>query len=145
MRRHAAASAILVAAALTMVAQTPMRSTWDGVYTAAQADRGRDLYEVQCAGCHGDQLEGDVVEHPALAGGTFRDKWNGQTVADLFERIHRDMPMDNPGTLTRKKSADLTAFLLSANGYPAGNQDLADDLAPLREIRIDEVKPAHKK
>lgn len=136
---------LLVLAAFGLLAQPPSRSTWDGVYTETQADRGKDLYGGQCAGCHGDELEGDVVEHPSLAGGAFVYKWNGQTVGDLFERIHRDMPMDHPGTLTRQNAVDLTAFLLSANKFPAGDQELPGDLPALRQIRIDATKPGRKK
>ena len=73
------ASLSLVAIALSLVsralwAQDPndashQRSIWDGVYTDQQAQRGSDLYGRKCASCHGDDLEGDIVEHPALAGG----------------------------------------------------------------------------
>ena len=47
-----------------LLAQTPWRSTWDGVYTKAQADRGK-TYTRQCLECHGDDLEGDP-ENPPL-------------------------------------------------------------------------------
>lgn len=144
MKILAAAGAILVLVAFAVPAQPPSRSTWDGVYTQEQADRGEDLYARQCAGCHGDQLEGDVVEHPALAGGAFVYKWNGLTVGDLFQRIHRDMPMDHPGSLTRDKAADVTAYLLNANKFPAGDKDLPTDLPELRQIRIDARKPDRK-
>ena len=30
------------------------RSVWDGVFTEAQADRGKVLYGRECASCHGD-------------------------------------------------------------------------------------------
>jgi cytochrome c len=145
MKIHATAGAILVLAAFGVLAQPPSRSTWDGVYTEAQAERGRVLYSHECLDCHGDDLEGDVVEHPGLAGGAFVYKWNSQTVGDLFERIHRDMPMDHPGTLTRQKAADLTAFLLNFNKFPPGDQELPPDLTALRQIRIDARNPDQKK
>jgi cytochrome c len=145
MKMQAAAGAILVLSAFAVLAQSPARSTWDGVYTDAQAERGKTLYDHQCIDCHGEELEGDVVEHPALAGSGFIYKWNGLTVADLFERIHRDMPMDNPGTLTRQKAVDLAAFLLKFNRFPSGAQELPQETPALREIRIDAVKPDRKK
>ena len=30
----------------------------DGIYTTAQADRGKAVFAMNCAGCHGDKLEG---------------------------------------------------------------------------------------
>ena len=36
--------------------QDTTRSIWDGVYTDAQADRGREQYTQHCANCHGDTL-----------------------------------------------------------------------------------------
>lgn len=119
------------------------RSVWDGVYTQAQADRGRVRYEGVCAGCHGDDLEGDVVEHPELAGGNFRDKWNGLNLGELFQRIHRDMPMNKAGSLSRSAAVDLVAFILSANRFPEGAQELAPDTKLLTQIRIDSQKPSH--
>jgi len=138
-----AAGALLVLGVLGasgLLAQTDWRSTWDGVYTRAQADRGKDLYVQQCLDCHGDDLEGDP-ENPPLATPAFTDKWNSLAVADLFERVHRDMPPDNRGTLTRQKAADLVAFLLSFNRFPPGDRELPADLAALRLIRFDATPP----
>ena len=145
MKIAATAGAILIAAALGVLAQPPSRSTWDAVYTRAQAERGRQLYDHHCLDCHGEDLEGDVVEHPALAGDQFLYKWNGQTVGDLFARIHRDMPMDDPGILTRQNAVDLTAFLLRFNGFPDGAQELPPDPRALAQIRFDARKPDSKK
>jgi cytochrome c len=139
------ACAILLIAALAVLAQPAARSTWDGVYTKVQSERGKALYDRHCLDCHGDELEGDVVEHPALAGGAFIYKWNGLTVGDLFVRIHRDMPMDHPGTLTRQNAVDLTAFLLRFNEFPLGESDLPADMMALRQIRFDASKPDRKK
>jgi cytochrome c len=130
------AIAILLACALAC-AQERSRSVWDGVYTAQQADRGHLQYDRRCANCHGDELEGDVVEHPELAGGNFRDKWDGETLGDLFERIHRDMPQSSPGSLSRDTTVDLIAYILGANKYPAGAHELPRDTPSLKEIRFE--------
>lgn len=144
MKLRATVVAILVLAAFGVLAQTASRSTWDGVFTETQADRGQALYDRQCFDCHGDDLEGDA-EHPALAAGAFVYKWNGLTLGDLFERIHRDMPIDRRGTLTRQQAVDLVAFLLSFNKFPAGDKELPPDLAALRQIRFDAAKPDREK
>jgi quinoprotein glucose dehydrogenase len=137
------AGAILALAVFGLLAQAPERSTWDGVYTKAQADRGRVLYNDQCLDCHGDDLLGDPENAP-LASPAFVYKWNTLTVGDLFERVHKDMPPDRRGTLTRQKAADLIAFILSFNGFPAASAELPPDLPALRQIRFDAARPEKK-
>src|SRR6266446_5257109 len=93
-------------------AQERTRSVWDGVYTKEQAQRGQPLYNQNCAACHGPTLEG-IEMAPPLAGPDFLDKWAGQTLGDLFERLRTTMPADKPGRLSREVNTDITAFILS--------------------------------
>ena len=104
-------------------------------YTAAQAARGQALYRQQCAACHGAALEG-VEMAPSLAGGDFIDRWTGQPLGDLFERIRATMPKGKPGSLSRAANADITAYILSANQFAAGPADLPADAALLKDISI---------
>lgn len=115
-------------------------SVWDGVYTDAQAKRGEAIYYERCAGCHGPELEGGDMT-PALTGGGFTSTWNDVSVGDLFERIRITMPLDRPRTLSRQQSADVIAFLLKANRWPAGAAELPREPEALKEIRIEAVKP----
>ena len=118
---------------------TPLaRSVWDGVYTAAQARSGV-LTSGLCTSCHGDSFEGD--RGPALTGPDFIERWNGRTVGDLFELIRLTMPDDDPGALTRQQYADLVAYILSSNKFPAGKTELARDTVILKEIRFEAGKP----
>jgi mono/diheme cytochrome c family protein len=107
----------------------------EGVFTKEQAGRGESLYKQSCAGCHGAGLEG-VDMSPALAGGSFVDKWIGQTLGDLFERIRTTMPRDRPGRLSRDVNADITAYILSVNEYPAGQTQLPGDTQALKQVQI---------
>ncbi len=119
-------------------------SVWDGVYTEKQAARGEALYEEYCSSCHGDKLTGNTEEDiPALVGGHFSNAWNGRTAGDLFKKILRTMPQDDPGRLKREQSADVVAFLLSANTFPAGKAELPVEERYLAGIRI-EAKPTEK-
>jgi mono/diheme cytochrome c family protein len=136
---------IAVAAALLIVlavAQEATRSVWDGVYTQDQADRGRPLYNQHCASCHADTLMGGEMS-PPLVGGEFMSNWNGLTLGDLFERIRTSMPQNKPGTLSREVNADITAYILSVNKFPAGKTELPHSAEFLREIRIDSEKKQH--
>lgn len=121
-------------------------SVWDGIYTESQAERGEALYHHECAGCHGDKLTGKESENvPALTGKDFQEDWNGDTVGGLFKQILRKMPQDDPGTLTPQQTADLVAFLLNFNKFPAGKTELPAKTEVLDEIRLDMKTKDQKK
>ena len=115
------------------------RSVWDGVYTAEQAKRGQARYNQQCASCHGDTLMGGESA-PPLAGGEFLSTWNGLTAGELFDRTRTTMPQNKPGSLSREANAEILAYMLSVNQFPAGKADLPQSSEALREIRIDAIK-----
>jgi S-disulfanyl-L-cysteine oxidoreductase SoxD len=121
-------------------AQERARSVWDGVYTLEQARDGEMDYNRQCARCHGDMLEGDD-EAPALADAGFLSNWNGLTVGDLFERIRTTMPYNNPEGINREAKLRIVAYILSYNGFPAGDGDLSSRTELLKLIRIDAAQP----
>ncbi len=120
------------------------RSVWDGVYTEDQAKRGETIYQKECAACHGAVLTGGESA-PPLTGGPFLANWNGLTMGDLFDRIRKTMPQSNPGRLTRQQDADILAFMLSVNKFPAGKTELYRQSEMLKEIRFESAKPAPKK
>jgi mono/diheme cytochrome c family protein len=140
MRTRVIANAVLALAAVAVGWPATSRSIWDGVFTTAQAQRGKPHYDRQCADCHGQELEGDA-EAPALSGGDFLWKWNGLTLDQMFERVHRDMPLNNARTLSRDVAAELLAYMLRVNGLPAGKTELPHDPEVLKQIRIEAVKP----
>ncbi len=119
--------------------QAAARGTLDGVYTAAQAAEGAAVYARQCAMCHGARLEG-TVETPGLTG-KFVANWAGRPVGDLFDYLARAMPQMAPGTLQPADNARLVAFILEANGAPAGTRALPADSATLRRIDFDAGVP----
>jgi mono/diheme cytochrome c family protein len=121
MRRMVAFLIGLAAMAGSAVAQTS--SIWDGVYTEEQAARGNTGFNARCASCHGANLDG-TGEAPALTGAKFLSDFDGLSLGDLFDRIRTTMPQDNPGSLTRDQVAEILAFLLKANGLPAGSKEL---------------------
>jgi mono/diheme cytochrome c family protein len=120
------------------------RSVWGGVYNADQATRGGALYAQQCASCHGTDLTGGESA-PPLAGGEFLSNWNGLTLGDLFERIRVSMPADRPGRLSRAQDADVLAFMLRMNQFPAGKAELEQQTEALKQIRFESSKPDDKK
>jgi len=124
----------------TLHAQPPTKSVWDGVYAEAQATRGKALYSTECASCHGAELTGGEMA-PGLAGGEFISGWDGLTVGDLFERIRISMPQNAPGSLSGQQNADILAFVLSVNKFPAGAEDLPKEAGILKQIKFEGKKP----
>jgi cytochrome c len=120
--------------ALSMAAAS--RSVWDGVYTKEQAGRGQKAYQEECMKCHGENLTGGEAS-PPLVGAEFLPKWNGKTAGDLFGLIRKTMPTDDPGNLSSRQYADIVAYILSMNEFPAGQNELDRDPALLNEIRIE--------
>jgi mono/diheme cytochrome c family protein len=115
--------------------QAPPKSVWDGVYSADQAKRGKTVSGEECARCHAETLTGGE-NAPALVGDDFIARWKDQTVGDLFEKIRTTMPTDSPGRLGRKEYADVLAFILNSNKFPAGSKELPGDAGPLNQIKI---------
>lgn len=100
------------------------RSVTDGVYSAAQASRGQALYRTQCAGCHGNALEG--TSGPPLVGGDFLANWSAKPLAGFVDKIQMTMPFTLPGSLSRAQSTDLAAYILQAGKFPTGQAELAE-------------------
>lgn len=116
------------------------RSVWDGVYTEEQAKRGEPLYYRECSSCHGDKLQGDD-NSPALAGTDFVADWNGLTLGKLFDKIRLTMPRDGPSRVSNSEKADILAYILSVNKFPAGKAELEQGDS-LKEIRFEAPRPA---
>ncbi|QJU59053.1 cytochrome c [Sphingomonas sp. AP4-R1] len=131
-----ASALILPGLALAQEAGSAASTASAGVYTAAQAERGQAQYSQVCAACHGEDMGGIDVA-PPLTGTTFSGNWKGQTAAALANRIRTTMPLNNPGTLGIAASADVTAYVLSKNGYPAGQAELPKEPSRLQQIKLD--------
>ncbi|NJC08008.1 mono/diheme cytochrome c family protein [Polymorphobacter fuscus] len=140
MRNLAAVAAVALSAG-ALHAQATTKSVWEGIYAPEQADRGQAQYTQRCAACHGVTL-GGTGEAPALTGGEFVSHYDQLSVGDLFERVRTTMPQNDPGTLTRDQYADVVAFLLKSNGFPAGSTPLDRRTEVLATIGIQAQKPA---
>src|SRR5689334_12502943 len=97
------------------------------IYTAEQAAAGRAVYQANCASCHLPDLAGRN-EAPQLAGGNFMTAWRSRSTRDLFEFIQATMPPTGP-SLSADQYIAVTAFILQANGAPAGRQAFAPTTA----------------
>lgn len=116
----------LCAVASSSGAQAPpgLHSVRDGVYTEAQAARGRVTFQDVCSVCHPDPL--------------WRPSWRGKRVGELYRFISRFMPDDNPRSLTGREVVDVLAYIFSANKLPAGATEMPDRYEDLVLIRIED-------
>lgn len=113
-------------------------------FTAAQVEAGADAYARHgCMPCHGANLMGDIdmreggMGNPSpLVGANFVNRWAERSIADLFERLRSEKPIDAPGTLPDETYAALVAFILSNNGFTAGDVPLPNDVDALRILEF---------
>jgi S-disulfanyl-L-cysteine oxidoreductase SoxD len=143
MMRAVAITALLMLlsiSATVLEAQDSTASTNDGIYTEAQAERGKIAYAKFCQSCHAETLAG-IDSAPPLAGSAFLSNWSGQSVGDLTARVRASMPLNNPGTLSSATTTDIITHILKSNGYVAGKAELPHDDQLQQTIHIDAPKP----
>jgi mono/diheme cytochrome c family protein len=120
------AAAMMFAGSLAVAAAQRPTTVLDGVYTTAQAGRGEAAYVTYCTACH----EGLDTDGPELKGTPFLDRWREDSLESLYSFITTNMPGNRPGGLGEATYADLMAFILQSNGFPAGATELTADAAP---------------
>jgi mono/diheme cytochrome c family protein len=98
------------------------RTVKEGVYSTAQAVRGRTQYEATCMRCHGADLSGGAGR--SLTGDVFVRDWTGLTLDRLFDRM-QSMPPGASETLAGDAYVDIITYVLERNGYPAGDEELS--------------------
>ncbi len=128
--------ALLVLAATPAGAQSAADSsvaTPVATYTASQARRGQATYQRNCIECH---------TAAAYTGVAFRRAWAGRSPFEIWELIRTTMPQDNPGRLKPGEYADIVAYMLRLNGYPAGREELPAEAEQLRSLIIPVTPPA---
>ena len=113
----------LAVVAGTAQAPAPPPRIWQGVYTTAEAERGKATYATTCLRCHNPDLSGD--RGPALKGERFMSSWGGGSVRRLFEKIRDTMPPLATSTLDDRTKLDIVAYILQTNGFPAAGTELA--------------------
>lgn len=108
--------------------QAPQKTTNDGVYSAAQAERGKKTFTANCTSCH---------DTDRFSGATFAEAWVGKPMKEIWDVASGTMPEDNPGSLKQQEYADILAYFLSLNAYPAGDAELAPGASAMASIKIE--------
>lgn len=114
----------------------PMASAAEGLYSPAQALRGEETYQQFCSACHGARLQGTPAA--PLTGEAFRGRWEDgkHTLDDLYYIIRSLMPNNAPGSLSKSQYADVVAFILKVNNYPAGEEELVPKAPEMKAVTL---------
>ncbi len=127
-------------------------------------EKGNELYDAQCAMCHGDFGSGGKG-YPMLAGGSKEslkiqrlnpadENPNPDTpirtigsywpyASTLYWYIQDSMPFPHPKSLTNSETYAITAYLLSVNNIKIDGKELDDDYVLDREKLMKVVMPNH--
>ncbi len=140
LRRLVGPAALLVAG-LTILTAVPRagaqgREQRPPAFTEEQVQRGKSIYQRNCQDCHGSTLDNGEFGGAPLKGSYFRQHWGSGDVSALFGYVNTLMPPDRPVQLSPQSYADLTAFLLSNNGYMAGSEELTPDQDAQRKMTL---------
>ena len=129
----------------TKAAKPIARSLSQGIYTETQAKRGSAIYDVHCVECHAEDLSGDTPYNPSpqLAGRAFLLRWDKKNMDELFTLVRTQMPKDKAGTLKPEEYADVLAFVLQSNRFPAADTELTTDLDVLHQVRFAMAEAPH--
>jgi mono/diheme cytochrome c family protein len=99
----------------------------DAYYTVTQARRGDGLFRDNCVGCHSPS---------EFRGNSFQRRWTNRAVGDIYEYVLYTMPDDNPGGLPAQTYADVVAYMLEMNNFPAGEAELPTSMDALFEMKM---------
>ena len=108
---------------------------------SGNAITGRDVYNLNCLACHGENGSGGVND--ALSGGhgsltgprpqkTVGSFWPYATT--VFDYVRRAMPFQAPGSLSNEEIYAVTAYLLFVNGIIA--EDVAMNAESLPQVKM---------
>ena len=99
---------------------------------SGSVSHGREVFQNQCAACHGDKGQGGVGDRLAGGRGTLATSNPVKTVGSywpyattLFDYIRRAMPYNAPRSLKDEEVYALTAYILALNKL-IGENDVMD-------------------
>ena len=109
-------TALSAALVLCVTAFAASRTTKEGAFTDAQAERGKAVYEKSCKNCHQPEFYTEKL-----------GRYQGQPLTAIFETMSTTMPADNAGALATSEYVDVLAYVLSITGSTAGKDELSTE------------------
>jgi S-disulfanyl-L-cysteine oxidoreductase SoxD len=90
---------------------------------SGSVNHGREVFQNQCAACHGDKGQGGIGDRLVGGKGTLASSKPVKTVGSywpyaptLFDYIRRAMPQDAPGSLSNEDVYAVSGYILNLNG-----------------------------
>ena len=115
-----------IALSLSLLALPEIVTAQTVTFSEAQVQEGKQVYDLNCASCHGVNLEGAAVI-PGLSDATFASKWS-EAPLEQFARDLQRMPPGNQGAISEGNYRQLVAYILSNNGVASTTDDETIDL-----------------
>ena len=104
---------------------------------SGNAVSGKELFNVQCIACHGNEAKDGINGDLAGGHGTINGPSPKKTVGSywpyatiLFDYIRRAMPYQSPGTLTNDEIYALTAYILYLNDIVTEKEIMSSETLP---------------
>ena len=130
-----------------MKVATPSTAKGDAYYTEDQARRGKAAFNRNCAFCHTvdprTSTPADLLQAlPSTFGGHFLERVvNGKRVYPnvliLYSKL-LSMPAFNTRAISEQQRVDIAAYILQANGYPSGREEIPLDVNVMRGMNLNE-------
>ena len=120
---------------------------------SGSVSHGREVFDQQCAACHGEKGEGGVGEQLVGGQGTLATPRPVKTVGSywpyaptLFDYIRRAMPQNAPQSLSNEDVYAVSAYILHLNGLLAADatmdaRTLAAIKMPNRSMFVGDSRP----
>jgi S-disulfanyl-L-cysteine oxidoreductase SoxD len=120
---------------------------------SGSVSHGREVFDQQCAACHGAKGEGGIGDRLVGGQGTLATQKPVRTVGSylpyaptLFDYIRRAMPQNAPQSLSNDDVYAVSAYVLSLNGLlPADAvldaKMLSEIKMPNRKMFVDDPRP----
>ena len=114
---------------------------------------GREVFDRQCAACHGAKGEGGVGDQLVGGQGTLATPKPVRTVGSfwpyaptLFDYIRRAMPQNAPQSLSNEDIYAVSAYILNLNGLLSADATLDSNILravkmPNRKMFVDDPRP----
>ena len=113
----------------------PFPTVWSGVYSKAEAERGRQAFRKLCGRCHGADMKGGLTA-PSLVGDKFFDRWSDLRLGDVVAYIQAAMPREHEFYVPADSARAIISLMLQESGVPAGHQPMSKDIDVQHSILI---------
>jgi cytochrome c len=120
---------------------------------SGSVSHGREVFDQQCAACHGAKGEGGIGDQLVGGQGTLATPKPVRTVgsywpyaATLFDYIRRAMPQNAPQSLSNEDVYAVSAYILNLNGLLSADARLDSNILraikmPNRSMFVDDTRP----